>query len=109
MALLKSRDFRADSGKRLPSGTHRPPLGGSTTCWILFFPSVAVSEDEASFFFFTNSKNSATCRAYLESNKMNYVNQKLAIVSRTPHGSCQHKKNIQTQPSSLTPIYKLLL
>lgn len=81
MARLKSKDFRADSGKCFPPGTHRPPLwwGSSNCCWLLVAPSPA-SADGTSFFFFTNSKNSATWRAYLQQSKNFKINKKCILV-----------------------------
>ncbi|PSS19406.1 Thymidine kinase [Actinidia chinensis var. chinensis] len=69
IALLKSNDLRADSGKCFPSGTNTPPLRGSSSCgWIIFTTSPTL-RDGSSFFFFTNSKNSSTWDAYLHRKK----------------------------------------
>jgi hypothetical protein len=65
MALLKSR-FTGEPAKGLPLGAHRRPLLGSNTCGFIRSLSLLVCPDGArSCFFFTNSKNSATCLAYL--------------------------------------------
>lgn len=65
MAPLKSR-FMGEPAKGLPLGTHKWPLLGSMTCGSMRSLSLPVCSDGASsFFFFTNSKNSATCLAYL--------------------------------------------
>lgn len=72
MARLKSKELRADSGKCFPwtGGTHIPPWWGRSTCGGGWPPTLAAPlppppEAGTSCFFFTNSKNSATWRAYL--------------------------------------------
>ncbi|MFS7973084.1 hypothetical protein Hanom_Chr09g00852431 [Helianthus anomalus] len=66
MARLKSSDLR-DSEMFSPcGGTHNPPCGSSTCdCLPLLPPLPSSPLAGTSFTFFTYSKNSATCRAYL--------------------------------------------
>lgn len=71
MALLKSI-FMGEPAKGLPLGTHKRLLLGSNTCGFMRSLSLLVCSDGAcSCFFFTNSKNSATCLAYLHRRKTN--------------------------------------
>ena len=68
MALLMSRDRKPDSGNWLPLGNHKPP-SGSKICWLPLFSPVPVFGGASSFLLWTNSKNSATWRAYLSKYK----------------------------------------
>jgi hypothetical protein len=67
MALLKSIFIGEPPGKG-PFGTHRWAPLGSIICGFTRSLSMPVCSGGDSFFFFTNSKNSATCRAYLYEN-----------------------------------------
>lgn len=65
--MVRLRDLRADSGKGL-SGAQNPVFGNIICGWLVFSFSPALVVG-TSFFFFTNSKNSATWRAYLHKSK----------------------------------------
>ena len=65
---LNSKFFRADPGK-CSLGTHNSPPRGKSICCCLFLSPSQGFVGSTSFFFFTNSKNSATWRAYLEQNQ----------------------------------------